>query len=42
MGGYQVIRKKDDLEQQIGFELMEYFASLYDCEIVDHTEKTEK
>ena len=38
-----VVLYKDQLVR-FGFELIEYIASLYDCqiEIIDHTEKTEE
>ncbi|PTM57593.1 hypothetical protein C8J48_0142 [Desmospora activa DSM 45169] len=38
-----VVLYKDRLIR-LGFELIEYIASLYDCqiEIIDHTEKTEE
>ena len=38
-----VVLYKDRL-LRFGFELVEYIASLYDCEIeiIDHTEKTEQ
>ena len=38
-----VVFYKDRL-LRFGFELVEYIASLYDCdiEIIDHTEKTEQ
>ena len=40
-------KQKDDLERQLlrfGFELIEYIASLYNCEIeiIDNTEKSEQ